>query len=260
MGQAYGSRTAVVTGAASGVGRAVASALVDGEWHVTEVDRVAPPHSVGSFRHADLLNQGDIDALVADWAQSPPQVLVNCAGMPDTGKGEDVLRVNFLAARRLADAARESNPAVRVVHVASGVAQRWKADAATLLDLARLADEGELVPRALALVGPARPPYTISKELLCAHAHLVAARVAGSEGRINCVLPGPVATPMIAGFRATMGDTMIEAAQAALGKFATPAEIAAAILFLVGDSATWVNGAELLVDGGLSAKFSAPRD
>jgi NAD(P)-dependent dehydrogenase (short-subunit alcohol dehydrogenase family) len=72
--------------------------------------------------------------------------------------------------------------------------------------------------------------------------------------RVNCVCPGDVATPMLLSECAQLGEGreafMREAANRPLGRVGTPADIANAVLFLASPMASWITGAALVVDGG----------
>ena len=75
-----------------------------------------------------------------------------------------------------------------------------------------------------------------------------------SNVRVNAVAPGSVRTPRIAqqGGDETMSRL---GAQVPMGRIGEPAEIAAALLFLVSDLASYITGQTLVVDGGASVKF-----
>jgi NAD(P)-dependent dehydrogenase (short-subunit alcohol dehydrogenase family) len=72
--------------------------------------------------------------------------------------------------------------------------------------------------------------------------------------RVNCVCPGDVETPMLLGECAQLGEDvrtfMREAANRPLGRVGTPDDIANAVLFLASSMASWITGAALVVDGG----------
>jgi NAD(P)-dependent dehydrogenase (short-subunit alcohol dehydrogenase family) len=72
--------------------------------------------------------------------------------------------------------------------------------------------------------------------------------------RVNCVCPGDVETPMLASECAQLGEDrdafMREAANRPLGRVGTPDDIANAVLFLASPMASWITGAALVVDGG----------
>ena len=75
--------------------------------------------------------------------------------------------------------------------------------------------------------------------------------------RVNAVAPGVVWTPRVSGYLGEEGRKT-NAANAPLRRVALPADIAAALLFLVSDLASYVSGQTLVVDGGVSAKFPYP--
>jgi NAD(P)-dependent dehydrogenase (short-subunit alcohol dehydrogenase family) len=72
--------------------------------------------------------------------------------------------------------------------------------------------------------------------------------------RVNCVCPGDVETPMLLSECAQLGEDrdafMREAANRPLGRVGTPDDIANAVLFLASPMASWITGAALVVDGG----------
>jgi NAD(P)-dependent dehydrogenase (short-subunit alcohol dehydrogenase family) len=72
--------------------------------------------------------------------------------------------------------------------------------------------------------------------------------------RVNCVCPGDVDTPMLASECAQIGEDMQtfmrEAANRPLGRVGTPDDIANAVLFLASSMASWITGTALVVDGG----------
>jgi NAD(P)-dependent dehydrogenase (short-subunit alcohol dehydrogenase family) len=93
--------------------------------------------------------------------------------------------------------------------------------------------------------------FTKSAAIHCARA--------GYRIRINNVCPGFAETQMVAGALAAMPAEDAQAfaartlARIPLGRFAQPAEIAAAVLFLASDESSYVTGSDLVVDGGMTA-------
>ena len=77
---------------------------------------------------------------------------------------------------------------------------------------------------------------------------------AGHGIRVNCVCPGPTLTPRLRRYMergTTAASDLI--ANVPLGRFTAPEEIAAAVLFLASDEASYITGAALVVDGGQTA-------
>jgi NAD(P)-dependent dehydrogenase (short-subunit alcohol dehydrogenase family) len=77
--------------------------------------------------------------------------------------------------------------------------------------------------------------------------------------RVNCLCPGPADTPMIRRWFAEAEDPQtLEATQlepVLMGRFASPSEIASAALFLASDESSFMTGATLVVDGGLTCWY-----
>jgi NAD(P)-dependent dehydrogenase (short-subunit alcohol dehydrogenase family) len=112
---------------------------------------------------------------------------------------------------------------------------------------------------ALSLVSdPFLPVYTGSKHAVLGLTRSVGVAYAADGIRCNCVCPGDMQTPMIEKYWAATGDPeKAEKEMAAMypaGKIGQPGEVARAILFLASDEASYVNGAFMQVDGGLLSK------
>ncbi|MGH6912941.1 MAG: metalloregulator ArsR/SmtB family transcription factor [Geminicoccales bacterium] len=75
--------------------------------------------------------------------------------------------------------------------------------------------------------------------------------------RTNSVCPAPIDTPLLTDFRATMGDKVIDfATNQATGMLMTPREVAMPLAFLGSEAASYVNGHDLIADGGFTAKMA----
>jgi NAD(P)-dependent dehydrogenase (short-subunit alcohol dehydrogenase family) len=98
---------------------------------------------------------------------------------------------------------------------------------------------------------PSRPAYAAAKGGIVALTQQLAVEY-GPEIRVNCVLPGPIQTP--AWDAAGAEDLRRAAAASAAGRMGRPEEVAAAVVFLASDDASYITGASLLVDGGYTVK------
>ena len=248
-------RRVLVTGAATGIGRATAEYLneqgasvfgagLDGDEGRDWVGR----HAGGPqllFREADLTVEADVQAVVADavGAFGGLDGVVNCAGIYATGKRlEDVTDFEW-----------EQTIAVNLTAI-------FRVCRATL-PLLRAAGGGGIVNiasvHALSTV-PGVPAYATSKAAIVGLSRQMALDYAVDRIRVNSVLVGSVATRMTL-------DGLEEAGGAeALGlsfednkvaRIAAPREIATAIGFLLSDAASFVTGSALLADGGLTARL-----
>ncbi|MBJ7336622.1 SDR family oxidoreductase [Mycolicibacterium sp.] len=94
---------------------------------------------------------------------------------------------------------------------------------------------------------PHHAAYGSSKWALRGLTQIAAAELAPSGIRVNAVLPGPVETPML--------DATTQTRLAAMGRLGQPMEIADAVAFLVSEHASFITGAELVVDGGQSLQI-----
>ena len=98
--------------------------------------------------------------------------------------------------------------------------------------------------------------YSASKGALRAYARVLTAEVKDRGIRVNSIAPGPIATPIYE--KMDLPQQTVEemgkgfASQVPLGRFGTSEEIANAALFLASDDASYINGIELEVDGGMS--------
>jgi len=238
----FDGRRFVVTGAASGIGRAIAVGAHAEGAAVVAVDRDAGGldslgGELGSERFAALeLDLGDGAAVDAAGAGlGAVDVLVNNAGISDqftpTAETTDelwerVLGVNLFAAFRLARA------------VLPGMVERGGGAIVNTASVAAVSG------------GAGGAAYTVSKHGLLGLTRAIAAEY-GSQGvRVNAVLPGAIRTPMTSSPEALVegADAAIEATTA--GRWAEPEEVAKVTLFLASEEASFVHGSAYLVDGG----------
>jgi len=97
---------------------------------------------------------------------------------------------------------------------------------------------------------PNHAAYGSSKWALRGLTQVAAAELAAAGIRVNAVLPGPIETPML---DASTQSSLI--ARSVIGRLGKPMEIADAVAFLVSEHASFITGAELVVDGGQSLQI-----
>jgi NAD(P)-dependent dehydrogenase (short-subunit alcohol dehydrogenase family) len=245
-------RRIVVTGAASGIGAALAGVLRDAGASVVGLDRHA------SDVVADLGDPDSLDVAVAAIAdRGPIHGLANVAGLhPRQARGNRIVAVNLLGTRHLSERiAGRMEPGGAIVAVGSSTGWAWRerlAEHRALLDTSSYAEglrwlEEHPVEDSVA--------YARSKELLAVWVRRAAVAWRERGIRVNLVVPGPVSTAAFLAFRKRMGNAPLEDVDR-VGRPGTPEEVADVAAFLMGDGARWVSGVELPVDGGLAASFT----
>jgi 3alpha(or 20beta)-hydroxysteroid dehydrogenase len=109
-----------------------------------------------------------------------------------------------------------------------------------------------------AVSGHAAAAYTASKWALRGLTRSASLELGSTRGiRVNAVMPGLIDTPLMASASPAFFDAAV--AEVPLGRVGVPADVAPTIVFLVSDESGYYNGAELVVDGGLSAHVSHKR-
>lgn len=241
----------VVTGAASGIGRATAEMLLARGAEVYCMDRNPPTAAVTRHIEVDLANPRSIDAAV-EQLEGQFDGLMNIAGIPGTAPADLVLAVNSLAVRHLTESFFERLvPGGSVTIVSSTAGFRWpeRLDAIRDLLATDTFEEGASWFKENPQPGNA---YNFSKEVTTVYAMSMGLALGEMGFRINAVLPGPVETPILADFEETMGKDTLDGLKDLLGRHATPDDVANAVLFLASDAARWINGHALVVDGGIT--------
>lgn len=243
-------RSAIVTGATSGIGRAAAVALANAGWWVLatgrDEDRGREVGSElgerGAFAGGDLTQPGLASTLVEQaGAGAPLGLLVNCAGvhflatLPDTDpkRWDELMAVNLRAA---AMAARTAIPAMTAA--GGGV-------------IINVSSEAGIV------AVPGQVAYNVSKAALLMLTRSIAADHAGDGIRAVSVCPGTTRTALVEDAIAAAPDPPAHEAWLASARPAKrlgrPEEIAAAIVFAASEDAAYMTGSHLVIDGGYTA-------
>jgi 3-oxoacyl-[acyl-carrier protein] reductase len=228
------SRVAIVTGGASGIGRATAELLAaddgvkvavfdrNGEIPVDVSDATSVARGVEEVRRT----LGPID------------IVVNAAGIPAGGPldgeryvevWEQTLAVNLTGAMLTVRACLDDlvrTGTGRIVNVASTEALS---------------------------AGPLTSPYTVSKHGLLGFTRSLAVDLGGRGVTANCVCPGPILTGMTEDIPAA-DRAKFARRHVPVGRYGHPEEVAYMIVALTAVEASFVNGAVIAVDGGMTAR------
>jgi 2-hydroxycyclohexanecarboxyl-CoA dehydrogenase len=244
-------RAAVVTGGASGIGRAITQALAreGARVAVLDLDEGGARETAAAIERAggsaaahriDITDvgavDGAIDAVAARWGGL--HVLVNCAGwdkpMPFVETTPEfwdkIIAVNLrgpLACTRAALRHMIKADYGKIVTIAS--------------DAGRVGSTGEAV-------------YSAAKGGLIAFTKTVAREVARHHINVNCVCPGPSDTPLFQKEFAEKSPKLAESLKRVIpwGRLGVPDDVAPAVVFLASDDAGFITGQTLSVSGGLT--------
>ncbi len=225
-------KVALVTGAASGIGLAIVERFRAAGAIVIGVDRNPGVDLVADVSDETALAEA-FDAAAA--AHGRLDIVVNNAGIQPLGVGFADLTPALL----------ERTFAVNV----NGVALGTKHAARHLGRGGRIVNTGSFV----GTIGvPRGTAYAASKAAVIHLTRLAAVELASRGITVNCVCPGTVATPAVLDIPDNPEIPFAEA-RTPLGRLATAEEIAAAFHFLASDEASYITGAILPVDGGITA-------
>jgi NAD(P)-dependent dehydrogenase (short-subunit alcohol dehydrogenase family) len=248
-------KVALVTGAGSGIGEAIAQALAGAGALVFVTDRdvengkrvaadISKDGRPSRFIALDVTDEAQCRAVAASVHADHPaglDILVNNAGIGHVGtitttRGEDLDRLYQVNVRGIFN--------VSQAFVGPMLARR----AGNIINTASIAG----------IVGiKDRLAYATTKFAVVGLTKCMALDHAKDGLRVNCVCPGRVETPFVKARLREYADPEAAyremAASQAIGRMGTPEEIAAAVLYLASDEAAFVTGSAFVIDGGLSA-------
>ena len=247
----YKGKRVIVSGCFSGMGEATAKLLLELGAEVHGLDFRDSSLPLASFTNVDLRDPASIEAAVAGIG-GKVDALFNCAGLPQSFPPLDVMKVNFIGLRHLTEQVLPlMGPGSAIASIASTGGLGWSRRIPTNMEFVTTKGYDAAVAWCEAhLEDVVKEGYSFSKENVIVWTQYMGAHLIKKGIRINCTLPSPTQTPMMATFEAASGKDVVAAAAEPIGRYSTPAEQAGGIVLLNSDLAGIVNGVGFPVDGG----------
>jgi NAD(P)-dependent dehydrogenase (short-subunit alcohol dehydrogenase family) len=251
------SKIAIVSAGGSGIGRMAAIGLaakgatvavldLNGDTAEQVAQEIRAAGGTATAHQADGASVAEIEQAVSEVRQTVDRVdvLFNNVGMPNPHGIDDIteeqwtrcidvnLKSNFFLTQKVLPLMRATGRGGSIIYTAS----------------------------AAGLTGSYTTPlYSLAKSGLVGLTRSLAILLAPENIRVNAVCPGPVRTPMLAGFMSKGADATDEvadlyASRVPLGRVAEPSEIADAVVYLASDASSFVTGVPFPVDGGYTAQ------
>jgi NAD(P)-dependent dehydrogenase (short-subunit alcohol dehydrogenase family) len=240
-----GNRVVVSGGGGTGMGAATVELLTELGAEVHVLDLREPPTEVASIDNID----GAIHSLA------------NCAGVPGAPLFPDVdtMLINFAAARLLAElCAERMTDGGAICNIASAAGSGWMMSMGKWLPVIGM-DHDELVTWIESHPDDIAGGYAPSKEALITWTMRTAVDFGERGIRLNCTSPGTTKTPMGDQFDQMPGNEFSDVFTDGMGCRAEPRKQAWPVVFLNGDAASFVSGANLGTDGGTIAGLTTGR-
>jgi NAD(P)-dependent dehydrogenase (short-subunit alcohol dehydrogenase family) len=257
----YEGKSVVVTGAASGMGRAAAQILADLGAAVTGLD--IKPTSVPGARamKIDLRDRANIEEVAAS-IDGPVDGLFSCAGLPGPPFSEwDTILVNFVGARHLAELlVPKLSKGSAISVISSSAAIGWQDHIKVITGLLETKGFDGAVSWLQANEKKwSWSGYAYSKYVIDAWVGWWYPELAQRGIRINCINPGPTETAMMPAFQDFAGKETVDQSIGPVGRYSTPEEQAWPLVCLGSPRLSYVGGEVLWTDGGWNGAMTMGR-
>jgi NAD(P)-dependent dehydrogenase (short-subunit alcohol dehydrogenase family) len=247
-------KVAVITGAASGIGRATAVRFAHEGAHVVvaDFDDTAGPQVAkeigGLFVKVNVADEASVVAMYEKTAETfgGIDILFNNAGI-SPADDDSILTTGLDAWRRV----QEVNLTSVYLCCKYGIPYLQERGGGSIINTASF----------VAVLGSATSQisYTASKGGVLAMSRELAVQFAREKIRVNALCPGPVNTPLLIELFAKDPERAARRlVHVPMGRFGEPEEIASAVLFLASDDASFVTASTFMVDGGIHGAYVTP--
>ena len=241
--------TTIVSGGSSGIGRAVVEGLQDRGRSVAILDLQMPPKNLLASDHVlfascDIADPGAVQEAVAQVRSQVARIdgLAACAGIGGAAARQSIVSSDW--------------DRVKAILNVNLLGSYWLLEACAVAMSEGGGGSIVLVGSVLSRKGmTGMSAYSASKGGIEGLTRSAAVELADRSIRVNCVLPGPILTPMSrTGFEADglSVEQWIErmAESVPLNRVGVPQDVASMVLFLLDDASSYMTGASLMVDGG----------
>jgi NAD(P)-dependent dehydrogenase (short-subunit alcohol dehydrogenase family) len=247
-------KVAVITGAASGIGRATAKRFAAEGAKVVVADLSEPQGAElaseigGTFVHVDVASEQSVEALynATEARYGGVDVLFNNAGI-SPADDDSILTTGLEAWQRVQDV----NLTSVYLCCRYGIPHLQKRGGGSIINTASF----------VAVLGSATSQisYTASKGGVLSMSRELGVQFAREGIRVNALCPGPVNTPLLQELFAKDPERAARRLiHVPMGRFAEPEEIASAVLFLASDDSSFMTASTFLVDGGIHGAYVTP--
>jgi NAD(P)-dependent dehydrogenase (short-subunit alcohol dehydrogenase family) len=247
-------KVAIITGAASGIGRATAVRFAAEGAKVVVADLADEAGAAlaaelgGLYVHVDVADEESVKSMFATTVEAYGglDVLFNNAGI-SPNDDDSILTTGVEAWQRVQDVNLKS------VYLCCkyGIPYMQQRGGGSIINVASF----------VAIMGSATSQisYTASKGGVLSMSRELGVQFARENIRINALCPGPVNTPLLQELFAKDPERAARRlVHVPMGRFAEPEEMASAVLFLASDDSSFMTASTFLVDGGLHAAYVTP--